>query len=303
MKKVIKNIIRKFPFVKDIYKQNEEFKKNSCFMPGHFYSTIVSIDEIKAKEDEVWKGILIDGIAEVNLNVQNQINLLSELSSYYNEIPFKGESQEHIRYSFENEMYSYTDGIILYSMMRHFKPKRIIEIGSGHSSAIMLDVNNIFFNDSITLTFIEPYTKRLFSLINDEDRKNTLIIEKKVQDVDLSYFKKLESGDILFIDSTHVSKCGSDLNFILFEILPILQQGVFIHFHDIFYPFEYPKAWVYRGFNWNENYILRAFLMNNSNYQIKIFSHYLHLFHKEVFNEMPLANKNFGGNLWLQKIK
>ncbi len=99
-----------------------------------------------------------------------------------------------------------------------------------------------------------------------------------------------------------MSKTGSDVNYILFDILPILNKGVFIHFHDIFYPFEYPKKWVYEGRNWNEDYILKAFLMYNSEFKIRLFSHYLHELHKDTFKDMPLCYKNTGGNIWLEKI-
>jgi len=127
------------------------------------------------------------------------------------------------------------------------------------------------------------------------------IIGDTVQSVPLDTFKKLQAGDILFVDSTHVSKTGSDVNHILFEILPVLNPGVIIHFHDIFYPFEYPKEWVLRGYNWNEDYILRAFLMYNNAYEIKLFPDYLHRHHKEVFAELPLTYKNTGGSFWLEK--
>ena len=91
------------------------------------------------------------------------------------------------------------------------------------------------------------------------------------------------------------------MNFLLFEVLPVLKEGVYIHFHDVFYPFEYPKEWVFKGYNWNENYILRAFLMNNKDYKIQLFADYLHKHHKGLYKKMPLAYKNTGGNLWLKK--
>jgi len=82
----------------------------------------------------------------------------------------------------------------------------------------------------------------------------------------------------------------------------MLNKGVLIHFHDIFYPFEYPKEWVYKGQNWNEDYILKAFLMYNKDFEIKIFSDYLHTHHSEVFSEMPLCYKDRVGNIWIQKL-
>jgi hypothetical protein len=117
-------------------------------------------------------------------------------------------------------------------------------------------------------------------------------------------FDQLNENDILFIDSTHVSKTNSDVNKILFEILPRLKRGVLIHFHDIFYPFEYPKEWVlqWNGFGWNEDYILKAFLMYNNQFKIVMFNTFLEHFHKEWFKEnMPLCLENEGGSIWLQK--
>lgn len=119
--------------------------------------------------------------------------------------------------------------------------------------------------------------------------------------VSLAVFEKLNKGDILFVDSTYVSKTGSDVNYILFEILPVLKKGVIIHFHDVFYPFEYPKEWVFQGRNRNESYILKAFLMYNESFEIKLFSEYLHRHHKEVFEDMPLCYLTAGGNLWVEK--
>jgi hypothetical protein len=105
----------------------------------------------------------------------------------------------------------------------------------------------------------------------------------------------------LFVDSTHVSKTGSDLNCILFDILPSLSSGVIIHFHDVFNNFEYPKEWVFGGRNWNEDYLIRAFLMNNSNYEILFFNDYMHHKYATAFTNLPLTYKNFGGSLWLRK--
>jgi len=297
LKNRIKTLVNKLPYVRSLYKQT----LNTAHPNGHFYSPIISIEDIKKKEAEIWKNVEIDGVLGINLRTEDQIKLVTQFTQYYNEIPFKTEKQTNIRYQFENEYYSYTDGIILYSIIRHYKPKKIIEIGSGYSSAVMLDTNEFFFKNQIDLTFIDPYSERLFSILKQEDKQKIKVNETDVQLISLDVFKKLESGDILFVDSTHVTKTGSDVNYILFEILPILNSGVLIHFHDIFYPFEYPKEWVFRGFNWNEDYILKAFLMYNDKFEIKLFSEYLHKHHKEVFVDMPLTYLNTGGNLWIEK--
>jgi len=301
MKDLIKFALNQLPYVKGLYKQNAQFNKNSYYPAGHYYSPIVSVEDIKKRQDEIWAKKDVDGINGIDLNIEEQLNLLKELSFYYLGLPFKDQKEGNLRYFFENAMYSYTDGIILYSMIRHFKPKQIIEAGSGYTSALMLDTNELFFNNQIKLTFIEPYPERLYSLITDNDKKNTTIIEQNIQSVEIEEFKKLEKGDILFIDSSHIVKCGSDVNYILFEILPALNSGVLIHIHDIFYPFEYPKKWVFKGWNWNEDYFLKSFLMYNDKFEIKIFSDYLHLFHNEAFADMPLTSKMPGGNIWLEK--
>ena len=295
--KKVKELVNKLPYVRTLYKQS----LNCCFPNGHFYSPVISIEGIKKREAEIWKKRDEDGISGVELRTEEQIKLLQQFAKYYTELPFKAEKQEKLRYLFENGSYSYTDGIILYSMIRHFEPKRIIEIGSGHSSMVMLDTNELFFNNQINLTFIEPYPEKLYSLMKEWDKKETTVVKREVQQVSLDVFEKLEAGDILFVDSTHISKTGSDVNFILFEILPVLKSGVLIHFHDVFYPFEYTKEWVFQGRNWNEDYILKAFLMYNDKFEIKLFSEYLHKHHKNVFEEMPLCYNNAGGNLWIDK--
>jgi hypothetical protein len=125
---------------------------------------------------------------------------------------------------------------------------------------------------------------------------------ERIQDVSLKEFDALEENDILFIDSTHISKINSDVNFILFEILPRLKPGVYIHFHDIFFPFEYPITWAYEGRAWNEAYLLRAFLQYNSEFRVVAMNSFLHKFHLEhLAIKMPLCTMNPGGSIWLRK--
>ncbi len=294
------NLINKLPYLKELY-QGLNFKKNSCYPAGHYHSPIISVDDIKKREVEIWDKSQTDGIIGIDLQTENQIKLLHSFKKYYDDIPFDPANENNTRYQFNNRFYSYSDAIILYSMIRYFQPKRIIEIGSGFSSSVMLDTNELFFNNQIDLTFIEPYPERLYDLINEKDKNSATIIQSDVQLIPLVDFEKLRAGDILFVDSTHVVKTGSDVNYILFEVLPRLQVGVLIHFHDVFYPFEYPKDWVLSGRNWNEDYFLKAFLMYNDKFQIKLFSGYLHTHHKEAFRDMPLCYKNPGGNIWIEK--
>ena len=141
------------------------------------------------------------------------------------------------------------------------------------------------------------------SLIRSDDLRSIDIVESRLQDVPIDQFQKLNSGDFLFIDSTHVSKTGSDVNYLLFDVLPALSDGVYIHLHDVFYPFEYPKEWVFGGRSWNEIYALRAFLQYNTRFSIEMMNTYLQHFNRQRFIErMPLCMKNMGGSIWLRKL-
>ncbi len=270
------------------------------FRLGHFYSPIVSKADLDRFENDLWPTNGPDTIRGIDLNTEKQQQLLNDFSKYYDDLPFAAEKSSENRYCYENGTYSYTDAIVLFSMIRHFEPKRIIEIGSGYSSAVMLDTREKFAPE-INLTFVEPYPRLLFSLFKENDMKNCTVFDTGVQSVSVGEFKKLQADDILFIDSSHVSKTGSDVNYEIFEILPNLATGVIIHVHDIFFPFEYPKEWVYEGRNWNEIYLLRAFLSYNRDFEILLFSDYMHTHHKSAFDKMPLTHKNTGGNLWLRK--
>lgn len=298
----IKKLLNKLPYIRGLYKQLEWYKKSNYYLPGHFYSPIISINELMENEKVIWKDHFPDVITGIDLQADKQLALLEDFSAFYGDIPFKDQPQDSIRYYYNNKFYSYTDAIILFSMIRYFRPCHIIEVGSGFSSAVMMDTNQVFLNDMVNLTFIEPYPDRLNSLMTPSDYEKVCLIKKKVQNVSLDEFRRLNSGDIFFVDSSHVIKTGGDLNYILFEILPVLQPGVIIHFHDIFYPFEYPKSWVYSGYNWNEIYALRAFLMFNLSFEIIFFSDYLHKCHGSSFERMPLCFKNSGGSLWIRKL-
>jgi predicted O-methyltransferase YrrM len=269
--------------------------------PGHFYSPLPDIKEIESFKNNIWYNSVNENLNGINLNGNAQIAFLDIINKFYKEIPFS-DFKNNLRYYFKNPAYSYSDGIFLYSIIRAFKPSQIIEVGSGYSSCLMLDTNDLFFNGNINMTFIEPYPKLLKSLIK-QDEKITIIPEI-VQNVNLDTFSKLQENDILFVDSTHVSKINSDVNYLFHKVFPILKKGVLIHIHDIFYPFEYPKQWIYEGRAWNEIYLLRAFLQFNDSFEIVAFNTYLQEICKdEIFIKFPLLKKNTGGSIWLRKIK
>lgn len=302
MKKVINSILKKIPPTKKLLEQKEELKiLKRFFPPGHFYSPIPSVDEIKKNENKIFKDIprTLPGI---NLNEKEQIKLLNIFKQYYKTLPFPTDKTNDLRYFYKNPAYGYSDAIFLHSIIRHVKPKKIIEVGCGYSSCVILDTNELLFNNSIQCTFIEPFPELLLSLIKEDDKKSINIIPKKLQDVGLNELTSLQENDILFIDSTHVSKINSDVNYIFFKILPSLDKGVYIHFHDIFYPFQYPKEWIYEGRAWNEDYILRAFLQFNSSFKIIMFNTFLEYFYEDFFKkEMPLCMNDKGGSIWIKK--
>ncbi len=133
--------------------------------PGHYYSPIPAIDQIKTKENEIW-GKIPEDIPGIDLNINGQIELFNKFKKYYKELPFEQHKKKDLRYFFENPSYSYSDAIFLYCMIRHTKPKKIIEVGSGFSSCVILDTNELFLDQKASCTFIEPYPELLLSLIN-----------------------------------------------------------------------------------------------------------------------------------------
>lgn len=268
-------------------------------MPGHFYSPIPSPEDIEegTKTPVLDRTRLTPGV-DHNLDVQ--LALIDQLSAFYASMPFGASSGDTLRYYLENDFYGSADGVIFYCILRHFAPKRIIEVGSGFSSALILDVNERYFNNSIHLTCIEPYPKQLKALIR-LDETNLHIIESRVQDVPLSTFYDLAAGDILFIDSSHVSKINSDVHFLFFEVIPRLKPGVIIHVHDVFAGFEYPREWLIEGRVWNEQYLLHALLMGNAHLEVLLMTNFLQTNYPEVLEaKMPLTMKDRGGSIWLR---
>lgn len=287
--------------IADLRHDLKQLRMQSGFPPGHFYSPIPAFAELAGHQDRIFSRE-IKPLPAIDLRPDAQLALLRTLAGYYTEMPFSAGPAPGLRYYFENDFYSYGDAIYLYSMIRHFRPDRIVEIGSGFSSAVILDTNELFCDGAIECTFIDPYPERLQTLLSDADRARATIIDKRLQDIDYGRICRLERNDILVIDSSHVSKIDSDVNHIIFQILPALNDGVLVHVHDIFFPFEYPEAWVNEGRFWNENYMLRAFLEFNSAFEIVFFADYLaRAYRSELGNCLPLSLKNSGASLWLRR--
>jgi predicted O-methyltransferase YrrM len=279
---------------------NQQVKKQGLYPAGHYYSPIPDHDEVI--QEIQTRTPLTAELPGIQLNGDNQLRLLKEYAQFYPELPFPEQQSQSCRYYYENTWYSYADAIFLYAFLRKHQPKRMIEVGSGFSSAVILDTVDRFFLHRPEITLIEPYPDRLKKLLRSEDMNSIRIVEKKIQEVPFEQFSSLESGDLVFIDSSHVVKCGSDLHRLLFEILPSLPSGIFVHFHDVFYPFNYPSEWLTEGRFWNENYFLRAFLSYNLEWEIYFFNTYISfVFQDFIQTTMPLCMKNLGGSLYLKK--
>ena len=286
--------------------QSAEYKNrhivHSVFPMGHFHSPVVdpaAVDiyyrvEVARRSSE---------IANINLNADNMLFLWRENMEFIKSTPFLDFPSGENRYGYQSGPYPYGDGITLRMMIGHLRPKRIIEIGSGSSSACILDSAEHAGLSDFHLTCIEPYANRLRSYLTERDKEKVTIIEKFVQDVPADLVDILEENDILFIDSTHVLKTGSDVHYELFYLLPRIKPGVMIHFHDITYPFEYPEKWVFDlNYSWNEAYALRAFLMFNTQFEIVFWnSFFARTYADKIRLEYPTFLKNPGGSIWLRR--
>jgi hypothetical protein len=271
------------------------------FPPGHFYSPIPDQEEVRRHRARIFDRSRRP-LGGVDLREAEQLALVEQLARFYPDLPFPDQQTPGVRYWYQNTFYSYGDAILLYGMLRHLAPRRVIEVGAGFTSAVVLDTNDRFLDHRIQSTMIEPFPDTLRT-VTAGFAQDYELIPQRVQDVPVEFFGALGANDLLLIDSTHVSKVGSDVNYLVFEVLPRLEPGVYVHFHDVFYPFEYPASWVEQGFAWNEDYLLRAFLQFNRAFEIVLFNAFLAEFHLQATTRaLPLFARNPGGSLWLRRV-
>lgn len=269
--------------------------------PGHFYSPLFSgteDEEMFRDPDIVSASSRISG---VELSQAAYKVKWEEIAPHISNFAPAARTGGRNRYYTDNPNFGYADAAILHGMICHHQPKRIIEIGSGFSSAVMLDL--LMPGVDRQITFIEPYPALLKGLMRPGDENRVQLIDSRLQRVSIETFHCLNDGDFLFIDSSHVAKSGSDVLFEFFEIFPILKPGVFVHVHDVFFPFEYPRAWVVQERrSWNEAYLLRAFLSNNSSYEVVFFwDHFWRLSADEITESFPMMKGSKGGSFWMRK--
>lgn len=255
--------------------------------PGHYYSPATSWDDrMRAITWAPGDPAGVDMRGEEQIALAHKIGLTDNLPII----------RLGPRYRANNGMYDYGDAAALFCMLRHFKPKRMIEVGSGFSTAATLDTADQHMPD-LQLTCIEPNPERLRARLLPKD--DVEIIEKPVQDVPLSRFGELEAGDVLFIDSTHVVKSGSDVVWLYLHVLPTLAPGVLVHVHDVHWPFEYPRQWIIEGRDWNEQYLLAAFLTHNDAWEIMLMTGWLWA-HPQ--SPIPFSiRREPNGSLWMRR--
>jgi len=183
-------------------------------------------------------------------------------------------------------------------MVRHFEPESIVEVGSGWSSLVLGQA--AAKNKNSALICIDPFPS---NFVRKGIPALRSLIEKKVQDIDLEFFTQLDSGDILFIDSSHTVKIGGDVNYLFLEVLPRLKPGVIVHVHDIFLPFDYRRDWVVDEFRfWSEQYLLQAFLAFNSEFEVLLANSYLNHYHQQDLKAaFPDLSSWAGGSFWMRR--
>jgi hypothetical protein len=248
----------------------------------------------------------------IDPNEKKQLALLSSfVSSYrdeYEQFPLEKTAILH-DYYVNNGSFGSFDGDILYCMIRSFKPHRLIEIGSGFSTRLIVQsiLKNKEENDQYKCHFttIDPFPRGIVREGFPHFSSSQLVCEK-VEHVPLSEFSTLSENDILFIDTSHVLKTGGDVAYEYLEILPRLNRGVVIHIHDIFLPAEYPKAWLFDSNRFfNEQYLLQAFLAFNNSFEVLWAGSYMHLNYPDALEKAFSSQRTqrwHGSSFWIRKV-
>jgi hypothetical protein len=268
--------------------------------PNHYYSPIP--DLTKLTPDQLTRrtsmaGIELDAPAMIGLVESFHERFVSEYIAFRNELP-----NEEGRFFLGNGVFESVDAETLHCMIRHLRPKRVIEIGCGYSSLITAAACELNRAEGHLPEFslIEPYPNDLFiRTIPGVSR----ILRMGVEECPLQMFEELEAGDVLFIDSTHVIRSGNDVEFEYFEIIPRLKRGVVIHIHDIFLPFRYPESWIRQEcIFWNEQYLVEAMLMHNQSFKVLWAGCYMNTEHPECLAKAFPGydpTKAMPGSIWL----
>lgn len=273
-----------------------------------FYSPLPIVDEIQKTQHRWNKPSSLPGL---NIDLKKLKVQWETISKNYKEEYESLPSYNQIAELGYGVGYTKADARTLYYMLRHVKPKRYIEIGSGISTyyTYLAGQKNAIEGHPLKIMCIEPYPKPNFFSIKDIE-----IQESVVQNVPLSFFEQLEEGDVLFIDSSHAAKIDSDVVYELLEIVPRLKKGVYVHIHDIPFPFNFPYPAELYIFNkeepqlWNEAFFVQAFLAFNSAFEILQCMSYVNYYDPEfVKKHIPersdkVEYHNVIGSIWLKRL-
>jgi cephalosporin hydroxylase len=264
-------------------------------VPNHFYWPIQDSKKLEAYDFDA-----IFPLNGISMDMQAMKNRLVSFGKYRSEY-------EKIHY---NCGYSSNgDGSILYSMLRELKPQKIIEVGSGYSTVVMHSAQQKNMQEDgkeCHIISIEPYPKPVLREL--VAKSNVTLIERRVEQVEESFFQQLSSGDVLFIDTSHVVDIANDVHFLYLRILPQVPVGVFVHIHDIRFPYEYPKDWVLKARkHWAEQYLLHMFLAFNDSFEIVFASNYVCQAERKLLatNLYGLSETGDGwpGSFWIRRVK
>ena len=244
-------------------------------------------------------------IGELDLNINKQKEIILSFNYVDELLKFPRTKSNDNKFYYHNNSFGSGDAEYLYNIIRKFKPNRIIEIGSGFSTKMMLNsINRNRDEDgnyNCELTCIEPFAYKQIEGLP------TTLFKEKVESLDIKIFKELKKDDILFIDSSHIIKPQGDVLFEIQYVLPQLNPGVLIHFHDIFTPRDYLDEWVYKEhYLWNEQYLLESFLSCNDRFEVIGSLNYLkHNYWDLLSSKCPILSKEKNaepGSFWIRKI-
>ena len=254
--------------------------------PIHYYEPLPDFRSITAEQITRQRTF-----PAIDFDWENQVALLNEIASYHNEIP-------SLDFDFNNDYFSGFDAAVYYALIRHLKPQRIIEIGGGYSTRIANKA--LERNEHGTLTCIEPHPEQRLL----EAGLKIELIEKRIEEIPIDFFSCLKANDILFIDSSHTVKFGSDVCYEFLQVLPSLNSGVWIHVHDIFFPHDYPADWLLnRRLALNEQYLLEAFLSFNKRFAPQLANYWLRLEHLDETRRLWPNTNSRASSFWIKRVE
>jgi hypothetical protein len=233
-----------------------------------FYSPIPDVDVLTSASFD-----RVSPLAGVGFDLDAQLHWARELPMA--EFAPAGAPGAEPAYLRGTEAYPLLDATVLYGTIRRLRPARVVELGSGASTLVITQALVANARDGgapAQLEVFDPYP----SSVTETLPGITELHRARAQDAPLAGFERMGAGDVLFVDTTHTVKLGSDVNFVVLEVLPRLAPGVVVHFHDIFLPYEYPRTWLEDyGLYWTEQYLLQAFLSLNADYEVVLAVHAL----------------------------